>query len=98
MNQYMIEIDLPTELSPDFLSLVPAQRTLMNDLMEKRKILNYSLSSDRRKMWVIALAFSEDQVINILSEFPLLSFMDIQIHELAFYETAEQIMFEFSLN
>ena len=87
MNQYMITIKLPTELTEDFVRLIPKQRKHIDKLMDEGKILQYSLSMDRSVVWVTMLASSEEQVMDRLSKFPMIGFMKPRIFELAFYNS-----------
>lgn len=87
MNTYMINIELPDELTNEFIMLIPKQRTHINELMDKGTILQYSLSNDRSHLWVIILAKSERKAMDILSTFPLINFMLPEIHELAFHNS-----------
>jgi muconolactone delta-isomerase len=87
MNTYMINIKLPEELSTEFIMLIPKQRAHINELMDKGKVLQYSLSMDRSHLWVIIAARTERKAMDILSTFPLISFMRPEIHELAFHNS-----------
>jgi len=87
MNQYMIIIKLPTELTEDFVRLIPKQRKHIDKLMDEGKILQYSLAMDRSLVWVTMNASSEEQVMDRLSKFPMIGFMNPKICELAFYNS-----------
>ena len=56
MNQYMIDIDLPSTPTEEFIELIPSQRAHVNTLMAESKIVSYSLSMDRSRLWVIVNA------------------------------------------
>ena len=87
MDTYMISIQLPTELTEKFISLIPKQRKKINELMNKGKILQYSLSMDRSKLWVIVVANSESKAMDIIATFPLINYMNPTIYELAFHNS-----------
>ena len=87
MNTYMISIQLPRELTQEFISLIPKQRARINELMDKGKVLQYSLAIDRSQLWVIVFAKSESRAMDIISTFPLIHFMKPQIYELAFHNS-----------
>jgi hypothetical protein len=55
MRTYMITIQLPMELTKEFISLIPKQRATINELMDQGKILQYALSVDRSTLWVTVL-------------------------------------------
>ena len=42
MNTYMISIQLPDQLTEEFVSLIPKQRKQIDELMDNGKILQYS--------------------------------------------------------
>ncbi|MCX6297183.1 MAG: hypothetical protein NTX97_14215 [Bacteroidetes bacterium] len=87
MNTYMISIQLPDELSEEFISLIPKQRKKINDLMDEGKVLQYSLAFNRSQLWVIVSANSEIKALDIISTFPLIHFMKPEIYELAFHNS-----------
>jgi|SRR6218665_3577891 len=87
MNQYMITIKLPAEMTEEFVRLIPKQRKHIDKLMDEGKILQYSLSMDRSLVWVTMIASSEEQVMDRLSKFPMIGFMNPKIFELAFYNS-----------
>ena len=68
--------------------LIPKQRSLINDLLEKNVIRSYSLDMERHNVWVFIDAKSEQEVMDILSLFPIIKEVKIHIHELAFYDSA----------
>ncbi len=80
----MFSIQLPRELTKEFLSLIPKQRILIDKLMEDGKVIQYSLALDRSQLWVTIAANSERKAIDIYSTFPLVDFMRPTIYELAF--------------
>jgi hypothetical protein len=86
MGNYMVEISLPEELGPEFINLIPLQRALINNLLKKGVIVNYSLSLDRGKLWVVVAARSVPQVKTIIGSFPIIGFIKYSVHELLFHE------------
>jgi hypothetical protein len=84
MKSYLFSIKLPTELTKEFLSLIPKQRVKIDELMEEGKVIQYSLALDRSQLWVTISANSEQKAIDIFSTFPLIDFMRPRIYELAF--------------
>jgi muconolactone delta-isomerase len=81
----MISIELPTELTQEFISLIPKQRARVDKLMDEGKILHYSLALDRSQLWVTISAKSENAAMDIISTFPLIHYMKPEIFELAFH-------------
>lgn len=85
MNDYMVEIILPKMFTPDFVELIPRQIHKVNELMLARKLTSYSLSADRSRVWVTVLAKSRFEAESIVAGFPIISFVNYTIHELAFH-------------
>lgn len=84
MKTFMLNIQLPTELTKEFLSLIPKQKALIEKLMEAGKVIQYALSLDRSQLWVTISANSERKAMELFSTFPLVDFMMPTIFELAF--------------
>lgn len=87
MNTYMISIALPTELTEEFILLIPKQRKRIDELMDEGKILHYSLAMDRSQVWVTLMAASEKKAMDLLATFPLIYYMKPEIFELAFHNS-----------
>lgn len=99
MNQFMVEFVLPEEMTEEFVAKIPRQRLKINQLMETGKITSYSLASDRTKLWCVIKAKNEIDVLEIISQFPLIDFMEPTISELMFNNTATAVKLPmFSLN
>jgi muconolactone delta-isomerase len=98
MLQFMIDIVLPRIVTQEFISLIPNQRAEVNRLIEEGKIIAYTLTLTRSKLWAIVVADDEEEVLEILSFFPLLKFMRFDIHPLAFHQSISLGMPMISLN
>ncbi len=94
----MVEFDLPVEMNDEFMRKIPAQRLKVNELMENGKILSYSLSADRQKLWCILKVESELEVMELIADFPLIKYMDPTINELMFHHMVAARIPLFSLN
>lgn len=94
----MIEFELPAVMDEEFVQKIPAQRLKVNQLMENGKILSYSLSADRQKLWCILKAESELEAMETIAEFPLIRYMDPTITELMFHNMVAARIPLFSLN
>lgn len=98
MSQYMVEFDLPTVMDEGFANRIPAQRTKVEELMERGFLLSYSLSVDRQKLWCVFKADSETEVLESVAEFPLIKYMTPMITELMFHNMVAARIPLFSLN
>jgi muconolactone delta-isomerase len=98
MTQYMVDFTMPKELNEDFLSLIPRQRALVNQLMSDGKILNYALALETGKLWAVFSVVSESELIDIVYNLPLTDFMKVRISELTFFNAANTFAPVFSIN
>ena len=98
MQQFMVDITLPSEITEEFLALIPKQRALVNQLFTQGKLTGYSLTLDRSKLWATFVAESEEDVVYILSLLPLRKFMQINIHQLAFHQDTTHNLARISMN
>ncbi|TAE00465.1 MAG: hypothetical protein EAZ97_05750 [Bacteroidetes bacterium] len=98
MNQFMIEIDLPTTFSEEYMELIPKQREKVIQLMSKKILVNFTLSANRDKIWTIVNAETEIEVMGILGTFPLYAYMVFNIHKIALHENVQLFLPQISLN
>lgn len=94
---FMVEFELPSVFTEEFTSRIPNQRLVIDSMLAKGQVQSYSLSLDRRKLWVVVKADAESDVWNLLDKFPLRDFMEPFIHELMFHNASSPSM-SFSLN
>ncbi|MFN0276672.1 MAG: muconolactone Delta-isomerase family protein [Chitinophagales bacterium] len=98
MSEFLIDCNLHNAHSEAFMELIPSQRAIVNDLMFEGRILNYSVSMDRKKLWMVVTGENEEQVMELLSQFPLIDFMDVEIHPLLFHNSPQRSFAQISLN
>ena len=94
----MVDFTLPSELPEDFVSNIPRQRTAVNKLLGEGKILNYALSLEQSKLWVVFSANSETELLEMVQRLPLTRFMKVRISELTFYNAGNPSVPVFSVN
>jgi hypothetical protein len=88
LDTFQVHIKLPEVFTRRFAALIPQQRERVNQLMEERIILNYALDMDRTNLWVTMMAKDQESVMDILSTFPIIKDVTVDIHELAFFDSA----------
>ncbi|MGR3811128.1 hypothetical protein [Jiulongibacter sp. NS-SX5] len=98
MSQYMVEFDLPTPYSEEFMAKIPHQKIVVDELMEEGKIISYALSMDRGRLWMVLNAETEFEVLKVINEFPLILDMHYIITELMFNHAGAIHVPAFSLN
>ena len=84
----MVHITLPDVFTSELYNLIPKQRELINGLLDKRIVLNYSLDMERKNIWVFFEVKNREELINILNTFPIIKDVKVAVHDLAFYDTA----------
>jgi hypothetical protein len=94
----MVETRVPPEPNTEFFSLIPMQQRKIAELMAQKKILSYTLSIDRLKLWIIMNAESESDARQTLAEQPMDKYFDYHFHELMFHEMANTVFPAVSLN
>jgi hypothetical protein len=94
---FMVEFELPEDFDDEFIALIPSQRLHIDELLALGKIRSYALSRDRSVLWVVVEAHSEFEVMEMIANMPLASYMQPFVSELMFYHTSEKLM-QFSLN
>jgi len=98
MNQYMMIMHLPEQLNAEFISLIPRQRAFIDRLLEEGIVRSYSLSRDRSRVWGVVRGESEQGVRDLVDEFPLRKFVDVEIVELAFNNITISPLLAVSMN
>ncbi|MFM8450882.1 MAG: muconolactone Delta-isomerase family protein [Haliscomenobacter sp.] len=96
-KSFMVEFELPEELSTDFLERIPDQHAFIDQLMVQGKVRSYSLAIDRSVLWVIMEAESEFEIMEIIVSMPLCDYMQPYVSELMFHQSTE-VYRQFSLN
>ncbi|MDX1665873.1 MAG: hypothetical protein R3350_01530 [Saprospiraceae bacterium] len=97
-TQFMVDFTLPEELSEQFFELIPYQRVVVDKYLSEGKLINYAFSLQGGKLWAVFNAESEMQVMEMLIDFPLTEFMEVQINLLDSFNTFNQPTPQFSLN
>ena len=97
MTVFLVESDLP-EMTPEFIAMIPAHRQVVNRLFAEGHLLMYAVSEERDKWWCTVKAETEMEVMDILSEMPLLKYLNPVIHPLMFFNGAEQMLPAIYLN
>ncbi len=96
--QYMVDFTLPTDLPEEFVNKIPQQRSMVNRLLTEGKILNYALSLENSKLWVVFVAQSEAELMEMVHRLPLTRYMKVRVNELTFYNSVNAFVPAFSVN
>lgn len=95
---YMVDFTLPTVLSDEFMDLIPTQRAEVDLLLKEGTLVNYMLALEDAKLWAVFNANSEYEVMQMIAELPLTSFMEVRISQLTMHNTPQEAMPAFSMN
>lgn len=98
LDTFQIHITLPDIFTRRFAALIPQQRELVNQLLEKHVILNYALDMERSNLWVTMQAKDQEEVMDILATFPIIKDVKVEIFELAFFDSAPKGLPELIMN
>lgn len=98
LDTFKVHIKLPDIFTRRFAALIPQQRERVNQLMEERVILNYALDMERANLWVTMQAKDQEAVMDILSTFPIIKDVKVEIFELAFFDSAPMGLPELIMN
>ena len=98
MNKYMIELDLPSPLTADFVTRIPAQQYAVEKLMTAGIVVSYTLSQDHSKLWMVMMADTEEQLEKTVNALPLTPFMKSRSYPLAFHNISTFRMPQMILN
>ncbi len=98
MSEFLVTITFPQQVSQEFLTLIPAHRVRVNELIQSGVITSYSLAADRSMLWITLLVESAASADLALTNLPLYPYMKYTIHELMFHNTPMFATPRFSLN
>jgi hypothetical protein len=98
LDTFQIHITLPDIFTRRFAALIPQQRERVNQLLEKRVILNYALDMERSHLWVTMQAKNQEEIMDILATFPIIKDVKVEIFELAFFDSAPMGLPELIMN
>jgi hypothetical protein len=72
--------------------------SLQASLSVDATILNYALDMERSHLWVTMQAKNQEAVMDILSTFPIIKEVKVEIFELAFFDSAPMGLPELIMN
>ena len=96
--QFMVDFTLPKKLTVEFREMMPYQKMVVQRFFDEGKLSTYAQSFEKSKFWAIFNANSEVEVMNMLADLPLTSFLKVNINMLSDFSTAENYLPQFSLN
>lgn len=85
---FLVHFILPDVITPGFYKLIPNHRARINELLEKRIVLSYSLDMVRKNVWAFIQADNKREVRDLINTLPIINEVEVRIHELAFHDSA----------
>ncbi len=98
LYEYMVTFDLPKYFDDEFTSLIPAQRAVVDKLMNGGIITSYAVSLESSSLWVTMIAENEFEINEIITGFPIADKCGYSISRLAFRNSVNVLVPQFSLN
>lgn len=93
----MVEFYLPETFTEEFMALIPQQRYVINQMLLEGVVQSYSLADNRLRLWAVMTVSDEAELRPQIERMPLASYMEWDVRELMFHNTASAVM-HFSLN
>ncbi len=94
----MVTLDLPADWPQALAEAIPAQRRLVNRLLAEGSIQSYSVSADRRKVWLVLVVEDTPYAVDeVMREFPVIEFAEYDWQPLLFTNDSSSVM-HYSLN
>lgn len=87
MNRYLVTLLFPA-IDEEFMSLIPAHRYFINELIEKDIVLSYAVNSKRTKAYIFIGGESEEKIIEHLQKSPLIKHVKLEVEELFVYDSS----------
>lgn len=87
---YMIELELLNVRTEDFISKVPKQREVLHNLIAAGVVKSYTLALNHSKLWLVATADNEFEIMTLIAQLPLSELMIPSITPLLSHETQNQ--------
>lgn len=98
MSPFLIDVELPSELTEEMISIIPEQRKRVDKLMDEGVISTYTLALDRSKLWIVLYATDSDEASDIVDALPLGYYFDYEVFPLAFHNSVANLIPSISLN
>ncbi|WNJ16360.1 muconolactone Delta-isomerase family protein [Pontibacter sp. G13] len=77
---------------------IPAQRDRIQDLVEDGSIRSYTLSLRRDRFWLVMVAETDEELVDLIESLPMTDFCDYQYYPLMFHDMATYDLPRLSLN
>ena len=97
MALFLVESEIP-RMDESLARLIPKQREYVDELFQRGVMQMYAVNDGIDKWWCTIEADTESDVMLILSEMPIIEWLNPVVHGLRFYNSADQMIPPISLN
>ncbi len=92
MRKFFVTVALPETMEEDFWKLIPAHRSLINELMQEGTLSLYSVSATRTRGWMVIRGQSPEEVMELVRTFPIYKYYEgVEIDELFIYDNVAEL-------
>lgn len=95
---FMFEFRMRQPLAELFVSLIPEQREVVNELMHQGRIHNYVMDTEQTKIWATVEAVSEAHALKIVELLPMTEYMRLSMYPVKQTRLLERGTPKFSVN
>lgn len=88
--KYMVECKL-APFSIEMQEQIPRQRMIVDRLFSQGVLINYTLASDRSKLWIVIQANSESELLQYIESLPMTKYSDYNYSEIMFHDSSQFI-------
>ncbi|PWJ44696.1 muconolactone Delta-isomerase family protein [Sediminitomix flava] len=97
-TKYLIEIDLPENLSDQFEDVLTLHHHRIEEMIMSGTLVSYSESFEDNKIWLVFEAEEKSEALEYLSTLPIIDFVEFDIFTLSVHEQKPIDIPSFSLN
>jgi len=97
MPLFLVESEI-ARINAMMTRLIPKQRQYVDELFERGVLHMYAVNDTVDKWWCTIEADSESDALLVLSEMPIIEWLNPVVHGLMFYNSADQMIPPISLN
>lgn len=98
MRPFMVTAGIRQDNPLGLMALLPHHRVRIDALIREGQLLSYTVSADRKTLWMTLLAKNEAEVLDLLASLPLASYLNPDIQPALFFDSQAVRLPQLSLN
>lgn len=87
MQKFMVTLSFPRFVTEEFLRKIPDQRQKIVELLAAGHVASFSLNQSRSNAWLVFNARTQDEVEELLEDFPMYDHFTYEIEHLIVHDT-----------